>query len=325
MQRKHSLAIDGRDHFSAGHIQVASKASPPASSSICVVVVAFYPDPGFEGRLHEILGQVGGMVVIDNTPSAGRNRTIMMTNDDSKQLCVIQNEANLGLGAALNQGLEHALRSGFEWILTLDQDTTCQRDMVQTLIQAYLGCYPRPAVIGANYFDPVNNNRTKVPVISTETFLERKTVITSGCLVDAAFARAIGGFREDYFIDQLDHEFCLRARSRGGLVVISRKPGMMHSVGGPDGSRVPIIGLVLPEHPPLRKYYIARNTVVLVSDYFSREPAWCLLRITRLLLGAVSMTLLEKNGLLKLHAFALGVADGVRRRMGPCRQKWLCS
>lgn len=317
------MAIDGRDHFSAGHIQVASKTSPPSSSSICVVVVAFYPDPGFEGRLHEILGQVGGMVVIDNTPSAGRNRTIMMTNDDSKQLCVIQNEANLGLGAALNQGLEHALQSGFEWILTLDQDTTCLCDMVQTLIMAYSGCYPRPAVIGANYFDPVNNNRTKVPVLSTEAFLERKTVITSGCLVDAAFARAIGGFQEDYFIDQLDHEFCLRARSRGGLVVISRKPGMMHSVGGPDGSRVPIIGLVLPEHPPLRKYYIARNTVVLVSDYFSREPAWCLLRITRLLLGAVSMTLLEKDGLRKVKAFAFGVADGVRRRMGPCRQKWL--
>jgi rhamnosyltransferase len=288
-----------------------------------VVVVAFYPDPGFEGRLQEVLGQVGGMVVIDNTPSAGRKRTLMMTSDDSKQLHVVENEVNLGLGTALNQGLEYALRQGFEWILTLDQDTTCQRDMVQTLIQAYAACHPRPAVIGTNYFDPVNNNRTKVPVISTEAFLERKTVITSGCLVDAAFARAIGGFREDYFIDQLDHEFCLRARFHGGLVVISRKPGMAHNVGGPDGSRVPIIGLVLPEHPPLRKYYIARNTVVLVSDYFNREPAWCLLRIMRLLLGAVSMTLLEKDGLRKLQAFTLGVADGVRRRMGPCRRKWL--
>lgn len=317
------MAIDGRDYISTGKHQIASNASPPASSSICAVVVAFYPDPGFEGRLQEISGQVGGMVVVDNTPSADRNRRVRAASDDSQHFYVIVNEDNLGVGAALNQGLEHALRLGFEWILTLDQDTTCQRDMVQTLIQAYSGCHPRPAVIGANYFDPVNNNRTKVPVISTDAFLERKTVITSGCLVDAAFARAIGGFREDYFIDQLDHEFCLRARSRGGLVVISRKPGMMHSVGGPDGARVPIIGLVLPEHPPLRKYYIARNTVVLVSDYFSREPAWCLLRISRLLLGAVSMTLLEKDGLRKVKAFAFGVADGVRRRMGPCRQKWL--
>lgn len=319
------MAYDGRNCFSAGSIQVASNASPPASSSICAVVVAYYPDLGFDGRLREILSQVGGMVVVDNTPSTGRNRAILAISDNSQQLYVIENEDNLGVGAALNQGLENALQLGFEWVLTLDQDTTCQRDMVQTLIQAYAGCHPRPAVIGANYFDPANNNRTKVPVTSTETFLERKTVITSGCLVDAVFARAIGGFREDYFIDQLDHEFCLRARSRGGLVVISRKPGMMHSVGGPDGARVPIIGLVLPEHPPLRKYYIARNTMVLVSDYFSREPAWCLLRIARLLFGAVSMTLLEKNGLRKLQAFVFGVADGVRRRMGPCRRKGLYS
>lgn len=34
-------------------------------------------------------------------------------------------------------------------------------------------------------------------------------------LLRLEFAKAIGGFRDDYFIDSVDHEFCLRAAKRG--------------------------------------------------------------------------------------------------------------
>ncbi|MGI0014597.1 MAG: glycosyltransferase family 2 protein, partial [Nitrososphaera sp.] len=174
-----------------------------------------------------------------------------------------------------------------------------------------------------NYFDP-QTDRIKVPTGQDADFLEQKTVITSGSLIDVRLAVASGGFREDYFIDQVDHEFCLRVRAHGQKVVISCKPVMTHSVGRPGGVQIPFLG-VLPNHPPLRKYYIARNTVVTVAEYWRREPEWCLRRMVRLVLGLGLMALLEEHRFSKVRAFAAGVADGMRRRMGACGRKTIQS
>jgi rhamnosyltransferase len=292
------------------------KTTARTSDSVCAIVVTYFPDKEFNERLQKLLPQVAEVVVVDNTPEESATpdlKNILQNNAVGVHL--IKNRINAGISAALNQGLKHALNRGHRWILTLDQDTQCFPDMVDTLLKVSEVCTPTPAVIGGNYFDP-QKGRQAVQVREAEDFLEQKTVITSGSLIDAGLAAAIGGFREDYFIDQVDHEFCLRARAHGHKVVISRKPAMTHSVGRPGGVQLPFLG-VLPNHPPLRKYYIARNTVVTVAQYWRQEPEWCLRRLARLLLGLAFMALLEEHRLSKVRAFARGVVDGLCRRMGP--------
>jgi len=295
--------------------------SPPAPSAmnVCAVVVAYFPDEDFEARLQTILPQVARLVIVDNTPDA-ISLSQEITASWGEHLHCIANHANRGVATALNQGLEYALQQGYPWVLTLDQDTQCYPNMVTILGKVYEDCNPRPAVIGSNYLDP-RNHKHKVPPQGNEC-LEQKTVITSGSLVNAKIALLIGGFREDYFIDQVDHEFCLRVRDHGYRVVISREPVMAHSVGRPGGVDVPFLG-ILPNHPPLRKYYIARNTVVTISTYWRQEPEWCLRRLVRLILGLGHIAVLEENRLAKVRAFAAGITDGIFRRLGPCRRKWL--
>lgn len=290
----------------------------PSSTNVCAVVVAYYPDEEFEARLQTILPQVARLVVVDNTPKAIALSPNIVAVWGERLHC-IANHANRGVAAALNQGLEYALQQGLPWLLTLDQDTQCYPDMVGILGGTYESSQPRPAVVGSNYFDPLNR-RLKVPADDEAESLEQKTVITSGSLVNACVAGLVNGFREDYFIDQLDHEFCLRVRAHGYRVVISRRPAMVHSVGRPGGVRLPFLGR-LPNHPPVRKYYIARNTVVTVAEYWRKEPAWCLRRLTRLLLGLGEMALMEEEGLRKVCAFVGGIADGLKGRMGPCMRK----
>lgn len=290
-----------------------------AADTVCAIVVAYFPDNEFAARIRQLLPQVERVVVVDNTPEEHVDFYLSKEFLDLAQVHLIENRANPGISVALNQGLEFALQAGFKWILTLDQDTQCYLDMVDTLLKVSRGSDSKLAVIGGNYLDP-RNNETFVPTSEAKGFLEQTTVITSGCLVDTAVAAAIGGFREDYFIDQVDHEFCLRMRARGYKVVISRKPVMNHSVGRPGGAHLPFLG-VLPNHPPLRKYYIARNTVVTVADYWRQEPAWCLRRLIRLLLGLWLMALLEEQSLSKVRAFMWGIVDGLHRRMGPCQRK----
>jgi rhamnosyltransferase len=290
-----------------------------AGDSVCAIIVAYFPDDEFDTRIRELLPQLARIIIVDNTPDDNVTARLREKFQNTAQIQLIANHANTGISVALNQGLEHALKSGYQWILTLDQDTQCYPDMVDTLLSVSNACDWNPAVVGGNYLDP-RNEGAFVPTRGTESFLEQKTVITSGCLVDAAAAKAIGGFREDYFIDQVDHEFCLRMRARGHRVIISRKPVMNHSVGISGGASLPFLG-VLPNHPPLRKYYIARNTVVTVADYWRQEPAWCLRRLVRLLLGLGLMALLEEDRFGKVRAFTCGVADGLRRRMGPCTRE----
>lgn len=284
------------------------------TTKVCAVVVAFHPDQGFESRLIEVLPQISALVVVDNTPAEVRRHAIAMPAEDNKPVCLIENTKNLGVAAALNQGLKQALEWNCSWLLTLDQDSHCYPDMVRTLLHVHAACVPPAVVIGGNYLD-TRNGKTKVPVGTDGEFLDQKTVITSGCLVDARFTQRIGGFREDYFIDQLDHEFCLRARSHGGKIVISRKPVMKHSVGEDGGVWLPLIGY-MPNHSPLRKYYVARNSLVTILTYWHSEPDWCVRRLVRLVMGLLLMTILEQQRLAKVAAFLAGVADALRGRMG---------
>lgn len=292
------------------------------SKSVCAVFVTYFPDVQFIGRLKQILPQVTTLLIIDNTPSKSRTFDVKGAIQELHQVLLIENRFNIGIAAALNQGLAYAAAEGYEWIVTLDQDTQANLEMVSTLLKLARACDVTPAVIGSNYFDP-QANRTKVPNGNRgDDYLEQRTVITSGSLVHVHRALQIGGFRDDYFIDQVDHEFCLRARARGYAILISCQPLMTHSVGMPGGVRLPFLG-TLPNHPPIRKYYIARNTIVTVVTHWRTEPAWSLRRLVRLFLGLIEMALLEQYRIRKVRAFAVGVIDGLQSRLGPCNRKWL--
>ena len=104
--------------------------------------------------------------------------------------------------------------------------------------------------------------------------------------------------------------------------MISRRPVMEHSVGEIGGAWLPLLGH-LPRHSPLRKYYVARNSLATIADYWRGEPDWCLRRAIRLVAGLVLMVLLERQRQAKGRAFLAGVADAIRGRMGPCRRGWI--
>jgi rhamnosyltransferase len=288
-----------------------------ALQSVCAVVVTYYPDVGVIDRLGLLLPQVHRLVIVDNTPAGSREFDLSGLTNAFPTTLVIENRVNKGIATALNQGLNFASGAGYEWLVTMDQDSVCHPDMVLTLLKLSKTCQTPPAIVGANYFDPQIEG-TKVPVGDGGCW-PQKTVITSGCLIDVRVACTIGGFRDDFFIDQVDHEFCLRARAHGHTIVISRRPVMTHSVGTTGGVRLPFLG-VLPNHPPVRKYYIARNTVVTVATYWRTEPAWCVRRMVRLFLGLIEMALLEQHRVSKVKGFVCGIRDGLRKQMGPCKQ-----
>ena len=72
----------------------------------------------------------------------------------------------------------------------------------------------------------------------------------------------VGPMRDDFFIDLVDTEWCLRARKKGYEIVAINKVMIDHYLGD---YAVNIIWHKYPIHSPIRMYYYFRNAIFLYS------------------------------------------------------------
>ncbi len=288
--------------------------TPPSKGVICAVIVTHHPDGGLFSRAERAALQVGRVVVVDNGSEDSSVRDLRRLSE-RLQAKLILNCRNQGVASALNQGVRWAADQGYSWVLTLDQDSVAAPRMVDSLIEAFPShaCPQKLAVIGVNYRNSSNgrsllerNERTDSP------WKEVKTAITSGSLISVRAFHAIGGFRDEFFIDSVDLEYCLRARTQGFLVILARKALMEHSIGRVSGHRFLWKKTGTSNHPAFRHYFMARNTLILARDYIRKEPAWVLATLWDRAKSVVLMCLFEEARILKIRQFALGCLDGVR-------------
>jgi rhamnosyltransferase len=232
---------------------------------------------------------------------------------------LIPNDANLGVAAALNQGARYARDNSCEWALTMDQDSVVESFLVEALANAYAR-FPdkeKVAVIGSNYMDEkrgkslIGKERYRDP-----PWIEQTTVITSGSLVSMEAFERIGPFRENFFIDHVDDEYCLRARSLGYKVLLALSPAIRHSIGSARATKILGKAIWTSNHSAIRRYYMIRNFTVLAREYLFSEPAWILTRLARHAGFTILMLMLEGNRVCKLRNMGKGFLHGMTERMG---------
>ena len=106
-----------------------------ARPGVCAVVVTFEPDREVLGRLDRIREQVEHVIVVDNTNGASGQIPGLATPGSRFEL--LANSRNLGVGAALNRGVQRAAALGFNLVLTMDQDSLPRPGMVDALLRVY--------------------------------------------------------------------------------------------------------------------------------------------------------------------------------------------
>jgi rhamnosyltransferase len=290
----------------------------PIGRDICAIVVTYHPDAELPGRLSRILHQLGMVVIVDN--GSGEAAAKMLQNlAANPRVTLISNAANLGIAAALNIGIERAAERGFLWVLLLDQDSYADADMVRTLIEVY-AAYPdrdRLAVMGSGFRD--GNDALQAPTAEGgDSWEERESVITSGSLIPLRTHAVVGPFREEFFIDYVDSEYCFRARSKGYGVIKTRKPIMSHPIGAITRHNWLWIHKWTFNHSADRRYYIARNDTVMLREYGNYHfGLWALKSLGRCFRLCKRIVLYEKMKASKIIAVAQGWFDGVRGHMGP--------
>jgi rhamnosyltransferase len=299
----------------------------PTAPSVCAVVVAYRPDPK---SLHHLLasleGQVDAALVVDNTE---REYLGAVIPDWSGVIQLLRPGSNLGLAAAQNLGIAWARERGYGYVLFLDQDSEPTPGMVRRLLAAFapLAGDAPIAAAGPRFRD--DREQHDAPFVRVAFPMNRKLVchgagrivapdflISSGMLVPMHVLDVVGVMDAGLFIDNVDLEWCFRARARGYVLRGVGDAVMRHRLG--DARRRMPFGLrQIVVHGPQRLYYIFRNRVLLYG--MPHTPwLWVAQDVPRALVKLLLFGVLIGPRLKNWRYMLRGVLDGVRGRKGAC-------
>ena len=285
--------------------------NPPA---IYGAIVTHHPERGLPERAARLALQVGGLIIVDN----GSSTSGIALAEEAARLTgahLVANPANRGIATALNQAAQLAMSLGSDWLITMDQDTSACPTMVTELARAYRDCPFRDdvAVVGAGVAG------APAPGCDNTSWTEQTLVITSGSLVSLPILEAVGGFRDDFYMDYVDVEYCLRLRERGYRVIITCAPVMRHRIGKPTRHRFLSRRPVTTNHSAARRYYMTRNRLTLWLRYWRTEKAWVKYDLAWFLRETLKIALFEQDRGAKLRAVTAGIRDAALRRNGARR------
>jgi rhamnosyltransferase len=286
---------------------------------ICAVVITYFPDSAFSERLKKIAEQVSGVIVVDNGTSGSSLENLDKALDTEKIIDCIRNSENLGVSAALNQGIKRAIaeNGNCSFVATFDQDSIPADNMVNKLLAVWKSHPNKDKVMIAGpkttFID--STSQTSSPE-EHPAWKETVHVITSGSLISRRAFELVGFFNEKLFIDYVDFEYCLRLRTLGYQVIEVYSTEILHHMGKLE-ERIFLGEKVHPtHHPPIRRYYQFRNALLLHSQYRKTQSRWCWKNRIILIKIIILVLLYEKQRLQSLFQIVRGICHGLAGRSG---------
>jgi len=286
-----------------------SRSPSAAPGKLAALITAYHPDDRLLGTVDAALEFVDEVVVVDNTPGGA---DLLSPLKDRSGVLVLGASENLGLAAALNRGLRE-VSPGIEAVLFLDQDTVLPAELVPRLA-AHLAD-PSVAVAAPTAWDAVNNAPYRAFGELGQEVADKEIVITSGMLVRRSVLAEIGEFREDFFVDYVDLDFCLRVGASGGRLVEDKRLKMPHSIGERREHRFLGAKVLVVHHAAWRQYWMARNGTILIQEHLRRNPKWAVTNTLFLARWFVVTSLFAEQRGAKSVALLRGFRDGFTRHV----------
>lgn len=240
---------------------------------ILAVVVTFYPTEICLENLDVLSRQVDKILYVDNTENGPKHfqEKGLLSLLNHPKTSVIFNNQNLGIATALNQGLEQSIAEGYEFVITLDQDSTVTPMMIPELLKVFEHKNQENILAACPVFKDKNTGHLTTHQSSEEIIYEIQATLTSGMLLRTQLVQKLGFFKDDYFIYHVDTEFCLRAKIKGFKIFENSKAVLLHAEG--RQTRRPILwkkNLIVTNHSPVSIYYMSRNLILMCKNYPSQ-------------------------------------------------------
>ena len=298
--------------------------SAPELALVASVTICYQPDmDALRRQLEGLHEQVHMRLVVSNSAHS----TNLANLCKILGVHLVQLGTNRGIAHAQNTGITQAMQQGAHMVLLMDQDSEPQPGMVGRLVSA-LASNPQAAAAGpstldlrsqqATYFLVDTDKRPRAwvpPTNGARNPVEVSYLIASGCLFKVSALADIGLMRADWFIDHIDTEWGLRARSKGWTILGVADAQLGHRLGEKMSRIWWLRERQVPHHSPLRHYYMFRNTILLIREPFvpwhwKRHHA---MRLAKL--GGFFLALAPQRGP-RLRMMLQGLWDGLRGRSG---------
>ncbi|MFE5324054.1 glycosyltransferase family 2 protein [Paenibacillus sp. NPDC056579] len=260
------------------------------------VIVTYNPTNVVVELIYQLLSQGAYVIIIDNGSKESREiHEIKKANHQKLLFC--QFDQNVGLALAQNKGIEIAQKLCVDYISFFDQDSECPQNYIESMMKCfsdekYLNY--KIGILAPNYYDKNTNQFARFAKLESTTYrhiecvgaskepVDVSFVISSGSMMPVSLFKEIGLFVDNFFIDQVDTEYCLRAISNGYKVLVNPDCIIIHTIG--NRTKETLLGVVIKpnHHSEMRKYFIVRNGMKTVFWYGMRFPGFTVLMLSRL-------------------------------------------
>lgn len=279
-------------------------------NKVCAAIITYNIDEKIIEVVNSIIEQVECVLIIDNN-SKNETISILKRLEKDSRIELILNSTNEGIAKALNQGIKVAKLKNMEWLLTLDHDSICDKNMVENMIDVELKYKDKSkiAILTPKVFD-INKQK----FISSKHFKENDCIPVKDCIQSGAIFKMgvfdkIGKFNEDLFIYHVDFEFCERVIKAGFKILQCNNVTLYHEEGYKIEKNFFGIKTYYNNYSSIAIYYITRNTIYMAKNY-------SIFYIKRIIKDFVYILLFDKERFNRLKYWKKGILDAFSNRFG---------
>ncbi len=189
----------------------------------------------------------------------------------------------------------------------MDQDSFAEPEMVKKL----LSCYQNDKIA---IVSPAHDIGKKLS--TSRGCHEAVSIMTSGNLINLQIILQVGGFNDKLFIDYVDHEICVRLRSKGFIIIVQDNAVLRHGLGNIAEKKILFAKYYPTHHSPLRYYYQTRNRFYIYKKYWRSSPGFVSEDIFNFIKLVLKMILSEKYKLEKIKYMIRGFSDFRKNKFG---------
>ncbi len=221
---------------SAGPADAVEPVASSAAPAVWAIVLMYGGEEITAACIDSLLAQDYSsltVLLVDNASEDGSGERLRDRYSD--RIEYLNTRANLGYTGGNNRGMERALAAGADYVLVVNNDTVLEPRCVSLLVESaqradrpgavapkilYHGEPGRIWYAGGDYSYMkalgLHRRESEQDTPSESGRLDEITFVTGCCLlVPADVVRAVGGFREDFFMYCEDVEWSLRTRRAG--------------------------------------------------------------------------------------------------------------
>lgn len=269
---------------------------------LCGVVVWYNPGIQEINNIKSYLHKLDKLFVVDN--SIENNEQLLSNLENSCTIEYISNGDNLGIAKALNIGCKNAIKQGYDWILTMDQDSEFEGMMIEKYINNVEDMIEKDNSIAI--FAPICCEIKD----QKSGYLNR--VITSGNILNLSVYKNVNGFDDDLFIDEVDHDLCFKLIKKGYRIYQFVDIKLKHKLGDPKKIKILNKSFTVMNHNYIRKYYIVRNKCMIRKRYPEYTQHYTKYNIK----DFIGVILGEEDKLRKIRYMLKGYIDYKKNKLG---------